>query len=798
MKIFYKLKKFVNNLSVGQKVLSLIIVELLSYSVVTSIALTQIHYVGDEVKNLSNLLLPLISEAQTLHQHRQEQNLNFQQILNVGERVVYDKDAEDVFKQSGTQYWLSNATILRQLDRAQKLIKQSVAESLREDSSLQQHSEPLLQQIAVIRTANKVRNIEVAKIFQHVEDGSFLMGLELVGLVLENEQALTKAVDQLIQEVLYLKQRSVSYAESVEDRASTFTILAALITIFVGVSIIFLIVKFNISKPLHQLTATIEAFNALEAMQESPAEQQLMHRGDELGMVSRSFNDLKKELHKTTSELLSYQENLEQKVTQRTVELEQTNSKLEVAIKATEEANKAKSLFLANMSHELRTPLNAILGFSQLMERDSAITQLQQENLGIIARSGEHLLSLVNDVLEMSKIEAGRITIDKSGFELHQTLNDIGEMMRIKAEDKNLLFTLENDSKLVNYVKTDLSKLRQILINLIGNAIKYTEEGGIVLRTKSSNLEEPNMVRLQFQIEDSGVGIAPQELDTIFDAFMQASTRGNVEGTGLGLAITRKHVQLLGSDITIKSEIGVGSLFQFDIVAEVVDKADIVALSKNKRRIIALEDGQPDYRILIVEDKVENRLLLKKLLQSIGMNVQEAVNGQEAIEVFQTWQPHLIWMDMRMPVMDGLEATKRILSLTQKSEIQPKIIALTASAFEDEKESIVAAGCTDFVRKPFKEASIFNMMSRHLGVRYTYDDEEEVAEVVDSPETSTDIPTDLLANLEKAAKSLNINLIDSVIKQIEERNATLGASLSAFAKEFRYDKILQKIEQLAN
>jgi CheY-like chemotaxis protein/nitrogen-specific signal transduction histidine kinase len=495
---------------------------------------------------------------------------------------------------------------------------------------------------------------------------------------------------------------------------------------------------------------------------------------------------------------------LEQKVEQRTAELAE-------ATRLAQAANLAKSTFLANMSHELRTPLNAILGFSQLMSRARSLPSEHQENLGIITRSGEHLLTLINQVLDLSKIEAGRTTLNETSFDIYRLLDDLEDMFQLKAEDKGLQLLFERTPDVPRYVRTDEVKLRQVLINLLNNAIKFTSEGGVSVRVRSvigngedsSNYQLPiTNYQLQFEVEDSGAGIAPDELDSLFEAFMQTRTgQQSSEGTGLGLPIARSFVQLMGGEMTISSQVGHGSLFKFDITVSVAETAQSNS-QQPTRRVVALQPNQPTYRILIVDDRWDNRQLLLKLLSPLGFELLEATNGQQAIEIWENCSPHIILMDMRMPVMDGYEATKRIKATTKGQATA--IVAVTASSFEEQRAVILSTGCDDFIRKPFREADIFDALRKHLGVSFVYD---ETAASPTSTQTDTDaltpdaiaaLPTNLVANLHQAIIDGDKNLMLTLIDRIREQNKSLANALAALVNNFRYKQLLNLTQSAAD
>ena len=483
---------------------------------------------------------------------------------------------------------------------------------------------------------------------------------------------------------------------------------------------------------------------------------------------------------------------------------------LKTAKEAADTANRAKSEFLANMSHELRTPLNAILGFTQLMQRDSCLSNEQQQYLNIVSGSGEHLLGLINGVLEMSKIEAGQARLHANSFNLYRLLDNLKELLQLGATSKNLQLTFERTDIVPQYVKTDESKLRQVLINLLGNAIKFTTKGSVTLRVSRVVVDESFSVQLgqmtiRFEVEDTGAGIAPDELDNLFKPFTQPQT--NVipaEGTGLGLAISQKFVQLMGGKITISSTLNQGTKFVFDIlVSPPEDTVNQTSLSSSKK-VIGLAPNQPVYRILVTEDKLTNRLLLIKLLGSLGFEVQEAENGQQAIALWEAWEPHLILMDMQMPVMNGYEATKQIKS-TLKGEATV-IIALTASAFEEQRQGILSTGCNDFVRKPFREDNLLQKISEYLGVQYIYEANEEVGSSKEEqhnpvaftlhPSCLQAMPSQWVEQLNHAAASGSDLLIYQLIEQISPENASLAVELTNLVDNFRFDLIEELIQKL--
>ncbi len=456
-----------------------------------------------------------------------------------------------------------------------------------------------------------------------------------------------------------------------------------------------------------------------------------------------------------------------------------------------QQANRAKSVFLANMSHEIRTPMNAILGFSQLMLRGLDVTPQQCQYLATINRSGEHLLALINDILEMSKIEAGRTTLNPSTFDLPALLEDLEMMFRVRTDEKRLSFSVETIGDVPQFIVTDINKLRQVFINVIGNAVKFTEQGGIAVRVHADRKGTTGPY-LRVEVEDTGAGISPDEQDKLFRHFEQTKTGQQMgTGTGLGLAISREFVRLMGGDITLSSQVGRGSVFVVHMPLT-EGEAQAVPAKDNPRHVLRLRPGQPACRVLIADDIEDNRQLLAQLLSPVGFEVRLATNGAEAVQEFEQWRPHLVLMDFRMPVMDGHEAIRRIRAMAGGGGT--RIIAVTASAMEDNRQELMEIGADDFIGKPFRDAELFQKIHTHLGLEYLYAEypeagaEEEAAEL--TPGSLADLPQDVIEPMREAVFTADLDELLARIQGVEARDPRIARGLRRLAESFQYEKLL--------
>ena len=418
-----------------------------------------------------------------------------------------------------------------------------------------------------------------------------------------------------------------------------------------------------------------------------------------------------RELLRLNQELQGLNQVLEQKVAERTCELAEAKA-------VAERANQAKSIFLANMNHEIRTPINIISGFSGLVLRHPQLPSACREKLEIVVRNSVHLFNLINDTLEVSRIEAGSAQLQCAGFDLMAMLNDVAAAIRLKASQKRLGFDLLMGTELPRYIFSDETKLRQLLLNLLNNAVKYTDQGHIELSVASAELDppEPGRCQLSFRVCDTGIGIPGHQLNAVFQPFFQIE-EGARGGVGLGLAISQKFVQLLEGRLWVESELGQGTLFGVEFA--VATPAEL-SPQDQAGQVVGLINGAQAARILIVDDEATQRQLLESLLLPLGFELCQAADGYEALAIWEQWQPDLILMDIRMPGQNGAETTR----LIRARDAGVPIIAVTANAFEEDREQILAAGCDDFLRKPYHASELFAQVGKHLKLEFRYAEPE--------------------------------------------------------------------------
>jgi signal transduction histidine kinase/CheY-like chemotaxis protein len=453
-----------------------------------------------------------------------------------------------------------------------------------------------------------------------------------------------------------------------------------------------------------------------------------------------------------------------------------------------EAASRAKSDFLANMSHELRTPLNAVLGFVQLMERRPGRDLSDREHLSIINRSGEHLLGLINEVLSLSKIEAGLARRTDAPFNLARLLNGLGELFQAKARSKGLTLRVDVDSSANVTVSGDEGKLRQIVLNLLGNAVKFTEQGSVVLRASWSD------GRGVIEVEDSGPGIAESEVHQAFEAFAQTeSGRSSNEGTGLGLAISRGLARIHGGDVTIHSRTGEGTTVRVDVELALASEAPRERV-RSAGSVTGLASGQTPPRVLVVDDSPENRQLLVELLKTGGCRVIDAVNGQEALARWRSESPDLIFMDLRMQGINGFEATRRIRAEQTDAgrRRDTRIVVLSASAFDHERTEALECGADAFLTKPFRDQAVFAQLENLLGTRFVREEGHDSAANegrVLSPEQLSTLPIGLRRRLSAAAAGGESDALQVLAAEAASHDAAIGAELGFLARTYRFDEI---------
>ena len=459
---------------------------------------------------------------------------------------------------------------------------------------------------------------------------------------------------------------------------------------------------------------------------------------------------------------------------------------IKLAMQEATTANKAKSIFLARMSHELRTPLNAILGFTNILKKSMNTSNQEKENLNIIKRSADHLLSIINEILELSKIEAGKMELSPKEFNFYELIKDIENLFATRYETKGLDFSIQISKNLPKYIKADVQRLRQILINLLGNSLKFTKKGEIKLVIYETHN------KIFFELKDSGIGISKENLEKVFKPFVQVKQDSYTEqGTGLGLAITKELITLMGGNIYVKSEVNVGTQFYFSINYEKVEEKNFVQKNEEKE-IIGVKNENFTKTILVVDDIKENRDLIVLLLNSYGFKTLQANSGLEALKLYDEEKIDLIFMDILMENLDGLETTKQIRSKENGKNIP--IIALSANVYDEDKKEALNSGANDFLPKPVEEKDILLILEKYLKIELEYENEKN-EDKIDMKNEIKNLPKEFFEKLREMVLNMDN---DGILHLLDEYRVTVGLRnyINILLEEFKYQELIKFLENI--
>lgn len=660
----------------------------------------------------------------------------------------------------------------------------------RKDGRLVAHPE-LMEKITQSNGAYSIaesQDIHLRRIFDRVTQGP---GNQVIDHPEYNEYLAVTTIDEPGWYLVTVLPKSLLTREALVT--AQLILLLGLAALLSEIVVVFVILRRQISAPLNKLVTATEDIAAGNLNTKVDVNQE-----NELGHLGQVFNNMTEQLKASFATLAQTNEALELRVEERTAELK-------YAMEAADTANKAKSEFLANMSHELRTPLNGILGYAQILQRSAGIPEKDQKGIGIINQCASHLLTLINDILDLSKIEAQKMELHAVEFHFLSFLQGVAEICRIKAEQKGINFIYQADTELPISIQADEKRLRQVLINLLGNAIKFTDQGTVTFIVKSHKLAHPtpegeSAYQVRFQVEDTGVGIASQSIAKIFLPFEQVgSVKKQSEGTGLGLAISQKIVQMMDSTLEVQSKLGTGSTFWFDVV--LLEAKEWAETSKSSHRGSIIGFSGQRRKVLIVDDRWENRSVIVNLLEPIGFELLEAEQGQEGLNKAIKFKPDLIITDIAMPVMDGYEMMQHL----QQSPLLQNIaiIASSASVFESDQRKAQAAGANAFIAKPVQTNHLLDVLKTLLQLEWIYEEKlwqetNNNGQIENSTEPIVPPPyEDLVALYELSRKGL-VNDLLLELSRIEELNSEFLLfiqQLRSLAKGFKLKEIRAYLEQ---
>jgi len=581
----------------------------------------------------------------------------------------------------------------------------------------------------------------------------------------------------------------------VSDLAEFYQRLQLGIMIVISVMLVSLLLAFIlasrlqavISDPIYRLLNTMKTVS--EQKNYSIREKKISE--DELGSLVDGFNGMLSQIEARDRELNQYYYHLEEKVAQRTIELAEARDQALAA-------NKAKSIFLANMSHEIRTPMNAVLGYAQILQRDTQLNKEQRHSLKIIESSGNHLLGLINDILDISKIEAGAMELRQENFYLSELIDAIAAMFKVRCEQKHLEWRVSGNLEDKTLVYADQGKLRQILINLLGNAVKFTEKGEVSLCITQQS-DDNEMYRID--VIDTGQGIPKADQRNIFEPFQQEKSGFDKGGTGLGLAITKRQVELMGGTLLVESEQGQGSCFS--VVLRLETSSGEVVYHPQRSQVSRLAEGSLVHA-LVVDDVKENRDILSQMLGDIGAETREAVNGQDCLDKILEQRPDIVFMDIRMPVMDGMVTIRHIKQDQVFAEQKIPCVAISASTLRHQMRPVLDAGFDDFISKPFRFEAVYECLAKYLDVKFEYlepqqeqETEAKVVKVIDLSQVK--LPKVLYDHLLESAELSDLTEIENCLSELNQGDAgqqALSTALKESLASYNMDNILETVQKV--